>query len=185
MPHLRPAALALASVVVLLLAVPTGALAAQSVVVTGTVLRDGAPVTGVDVVVSVTGTDLIVSTATDESGEFTVAVEAGVGSELQVYATGRTSRSDPDRNGCITFETPIGQLTAVIAEVPPPPLSVNLDTVLTSTVCGATATPGVTPPSTDVAGPTPPGGAGHGLLLVLGVLALAGGGALTIVPRRR
>jgi hypothetical protein len=185
MRQVRPAILALTAVLAMLLAFPAGALGAGSVTVAGTVVRDGVPVTGVDVVVSVTGTDLIVSAATDESGEFSVAVEAGVGSELQVFATGATSQSDPDRNGCVTFETPIGQLTSTIEELPPAPLTVELDTVLTSTVCGATGTPGVTPPSTDAALSRPAGGVGGGLLLVLGVLALAGAGALTAAPRRR
>lgn len=185
MRQVRPLMAVLAVVAVALLALPSGVLASDGVTVTGSVVRDGAPVTGVDIVVSVTGTDLIVSAATDENGMFTATVEAGVGSEIQVFATGRTSRSEPDRNGCVTSETPIGQLTATIDAVPPAPLTVTLDTVLSSTVCGATATPGVTPPSTDVAGSTPAGGAGSGLLLVLGLLALAGGGARSLVPHRR
>ena len=82
-------------------------------------------------------------------------------------------------------ETPIGQLTAIIEELPPAPLTVDLDTVLTSTVCGATGTPDVTPPATDAAGFRPAGSVGGGLLLVLGVLALAGAGAMTATARRR
>jgi len=178
--------LALVGVLVALLVAPAGALAADSVTVTGTVVRDGAPVTGVEVVIAVLGTDTVVSTATDERGAFVVGIEAGLGAELRVFATGRTTRSDPDRNGCVRSETPIGELTAVIEELPPAPLTVELDTVLTSTVCGATATPRVTPPSTDAPGPSLPArGPGAGLLLLLGVLGLAAAGALTTAPRRR
>ena len=184
MRQVRPSIVLLAAVVAALLALPSAVLAADGVTLTGSVIRDGAPVTGVDVVVTVTGSDLIVSTATDENGVFSVAVEAGVGSEIQVFATGGTSQSDPDRNGCVTFETPIGQLTAIIEEVPPPALTVALDTVLESTVCGATGTPGVTPPSTDAGMSRPAGGIGGGLLLVLGVLALAGATALSVRPTR-
>jgi hypothetical protein len=185
MRQIRPATVVIAVVAAALLALPSGVLAVDGVTVTGSVIREGAPVTGVDVVVSVTGSDMIVSAATDENGMFAVAVEAGVGSELQVFATGSTSQSDPDRNGCVTFETPIGQLTTIIEEVPPASLTVDLGTVLESTVCGATGTPGVTPPSTDAGGPQTAGGVGGGLLLVLGVLGLAGAGALSVAPRRR
>ncbi len=184
MRQVRPSIVLLAAVIAALLALPSAVLAVDGITVTGSVIRDGAPVTGVGVVVSVTGSDLIVSTATDENGAFAVAVEAGVGSELQVFATGSTSQSDPDRNGCVTFETPIGQLTAIIEQVPPPALTVALDTVLESTVCGATGTPGVTPPSTDAGEPRPAGAIGGGLLLVLGLLALVGAAPLSVRPTR-
>ena len=185
MHHARRTILTLVAILAALLAAPTGVLAADAATVTGTVVRDGAPVTGVQIVVVVTGSDVIVSTATDENGAFTVDVEAGVGAELELFATGQTTRSDPDQNGCVRSETPIGDLTATIETLPPAPLTVDLDTVLTSTVCSATGTPGVTPPATDIAASSPAGGAGAGLLLVLGVLALVGAGALTAAPRRR
>ena len=66
----RPAVLVVLAALVALLAMPAVALAADPVTVTGTVVRDGAPVVGVEVVVSVTGTDVIASTATDEQGAF-------------------------------------------------------------------------------------------------------------------
>jgi hypothetical protein len=153
--------------------------------VTGTVVRDGAPVTGVEVVVRVGGSDVIASTHSDENGAFTVGVEAEVGAELQVHATGQTSRSDPDRRGCVRSETPIGDLTSTIEELPPAPLTVELDTVLTSTVCTATGRPGVTPPSTDLVAASPGGTSGGGLLVVLGLLALLAGGTLAVGTRPR
>ena len=57
--------------------------------------------------------------------------------------------------------------------------------MLTSTVCTATGTPRVTPPSTEALGAGRASGApGGGLLLALGVLALLGGGALALARRR-
>jgi hypothetical protein len=164
----------------MLLAVPGTALAADPVTVTGSVLRDGSPVVGVEVVVTVEGTDIIGSTATDEQGAFSLELEAAVGDELEVFATGQTSRSDPDSQGCVRTETPIGDATSVIEAIPPAPIEVDLDTVLTSTVCTATGTPRVTPPSTD-GGPTAPGGGpGTGLGLVLAGLALVALGGLAL-----
>jgi hypothetical protein len=186
---MRPArhpfpALAVALALLALLALPGLALAAEPVAVTGTVVRDGAPVVGVEVVVRVQGTDVIGSTATDEQGGFSLEIEAAVGDSLELFATGQTSRSEPDPQGCIRTETPIGEATAVIEAVPPTPIEVDLDTVLTSTVCTATGTPRVTPPSTDGAGPAALGGPGGGLGMVLAGLALVVAGAL-LLPRRQ
>jgi hypothetical protein len=188
MRQARLTLVAVATVLALLVAAPAGALAADSVTVTGTVVRDGQPVIGVEVVVSVTGSDMIASTATDEHGAFALDVEAGIGSELQVFATGQTSRSDPDAQGCVRTETPIGHLTATIEALPPAPLTVPLDTVITAKVCTATGTPGptprVTPPSTDLDASRPAGGSSAGLLIVLGLLAITGGASLTLARRR-
>ena len=186
---MRPArhplpALATILAIIALLALPGLALAADPITVTGTVVRDGAPVTGVEVVVTVQGTDVIGSTATDESGVFSLDIEATIGDGLDVFATGQTSRSDPDSQGCIRTETPVGDATAVIEAIPPAPIEVDLDTVLTSTVCTATGTPGVTPPSTDGPGLAGGGGSGSGLGLVLAGLALVITGTL-MLPRRR
>ena len=173
--------LALAS----LLALPAGALAADSVTLGGTVVRDGAPVTGVAVTVSVVGYDTVAAAVTDENGAFAVEIEAVIGDEVRVTAKGQTFTSQPDRNGCVRTETPIGRASMTLDELPPAPLEVALDQLITSEVCGATATPRVTPPATDAglrrgSG----GGSGSGLLLVLGALALAGGGALALARRR-
>lgn len=180
-------ALALAAAV---LVAPSAVLAAEPVSLTGTVVRDGLPVTGAEVVVTVTGSDVIASAATDENGAFTVEVDGEVGTGLRIFATGRTSRTGPDARGCVRSETPIGQLDAVIEALPPAPLTVDLATVLSSEVCGATgtppgqSTPRVTPPSTDLGPAGPAGGSGSGLPLVLGLLALAGAGALSLAHRR-
>lgn len=184
MRQARLTLIGLIGVLVGLLVAPGIALGADTVTVTGTVVRDGAPVTGVAVVVSVGGSDVIASATSDEAGAFSVDVEAGVGAELRVFATGQTTRSDPDKDGCVRSETPIGQLTTTIDALPPAPLTVTLDTVLTSKVCSATAKPGVTPPSTDAPSPRPAGGAGGGLALVLGSLVLVAGASLVRRPRR-
>jgi hypothetical protein len=184
----RPSAFVALAALVALMAVPAVTLAAEPLTVTGSVVRDGAPVVGVEVVVSISGSDVIGSTATDEQGRFSVEVEASVGDVVAVFATGQTSRTGPDRQGCVRTETPVGETSAVIESLPPAPVTVELETVLTSTVCTATATPGrpgVTPPSTD--GPMEarrspaPGG---GLLVVLGLLALMGGASLALARRR-
>lgn len=163
---------------------PGGVLAADTLTVTGTVVRDGAPVTGVDVVVAVTGSDQIMSATTDEAGVFSVQVEGGVGTGLEVFATGHTSRSDPDAQGCVTSETPVGSLKVTIDIVPPAPLTVELDQVLTGTVCSATARPRLTPPSTDAVAAGPAQGPGGGVLFVLAGLVLVAAGSLAVARRR-
>jgi hypothetical protein len=196
---MRSARLALLLPIVLLatlIGTPAGVLAADPLVVTGKVVRDGSAVTGVAVTVSVTGSDQVASATTDDLGAFSVQVEAGVGDELQVFATGQTSRSDPDANGCVTSETPTGHLVVTLDSLQPAPLVVLLDKVVTGTACGATATPhptarphrtthaGATPPSTDAipGGGTP--GSGTGLPIVVAVLTLAGAVSLALVRGR-
>ena len=61
-----------------------------------------------------------------------------------------------------------------------------LDQLVTSTVCSATATPRLTPPSTDALVALRGGSAsGAGIVLVLGALALAGTGSIVVASRRR
>ncbi len=188
MRHTRRTLLALVAGLAALLAVPAGALGADSATVTGSVVRDGQPAAGASVVVSVTGTDIVVATAADEAGAFSVDLEAGVGDELTVVATGQTVRTGPDAKGCVRSETPTGRVTTTIEAPAPSPIEVAMDQVITSTVCSATATPRptprVTPPATDASG-TLPGATGAGLLLVLGILALTAAGTLALAPRRR
>jgi hypothetical protein len=184
MRRARLASIALVAVVLALLAAPAGVLAADPVAVTGTVVRDGAPVTGVDVVVSVSGSDLIAAATTDENGAFSVDVEAEIGAGIQVFATGQTSRSEPDAKGCVTTETPTGSITATIDALPPAPLTVTLDQVLTGEVCTATAKPVITPPPTDSGAGRPGQAPGNGGLIVLGMLAAAAAGSLALVRRR-
>jgi hypothetical protein len=196
---MRPARLVLlapALLLALMLGMPAGVLAADPVVVTGTVVRAGSPVTGVAVAVSITGSDQILSATTDDAGAFSVQVDAGIGDELQVFATGQTSRSEPDANGCVTSETPTGHLVVTLDSLTPAQLVVPLDTVVTGTACGATATPhrtarphrsthpGATPPSTDAVGGGRTSGSGTGLPFVVVVLTLAGAGSLALVRRR-
>jgi hypothetical protein len=182
MPRASRRLATLAGIVLGLFVQPVGVLAADVATVTGIVVRDGAPVAGVQVAVRVVGTDVVVATATDEDGAFSVDLEARVGSELDLRATGQTLVSDPDPNGCVVSETPVGRASAVIEALPPAPVTVVLDGVVTSRVCSATATPGVTPPATDGPGPGRSGGPSTGgLLLVLGGLALAGAASLARV----
>jgi hypothetical protein len=183
--HAARIATLLAFALVSLLVVPTGALAADPVMVSGTVVHGGVPVTGVQVVVSVTGSDQIASATTDEQGGFSVQVDAAVGSELRIDATGQTSRSDPDAHNCVHLETPTGTLTTTIEALPLDPVEVAMDDVLTGTICGPTEPPHVTPPSTDVTPPRPAGAPGTGLLLVLGVLAIVAGATLALARRWR
>jgi hypothetical protein len=188
MRHARRTLLALAVVLATLLAVPGSAFGADAVTLAGSVVLDGQPAAGASVVVSVVGTDIAVATATDEEGAFSVDLEAGVGDQLTVVATGQTVRTGPDAKGCVRSETPTGRVTTTIETLPPDTVTVEMDKVISSTVCSATATPRptarVTPPATDADGPGP-GAAGAGLLLVLGMLALTTGGSLALAPRRR
>jgi|1186.fasta_scaffold123892_1 hypothetical protein len=180
---LRLAALVIVAVLALA-AVPASALAADPITVSGTVVRDGAPVTGAKVVVSVTGGDQVASASTDEQGAFSVQVEAEVGSELRIEATGQTSRSDPDAANCVHSETPTGSLTTTIAALPLDPVEVAMDKVVTGKVCGPTATPGITPPSTDVAEPGAAGTSPSALLLILGSLSIVAATTLALARRR-
>ncbi len=187
MRRARLVVLAPVALLAALLAAPSGVLAADAVTVTGTVVRDGAPVTGVAVVVTVTGGDVIASGNTDEGGAFSIDIEAIVGDQVQVSATGQTFRSEPDARGCVHTETPVGRLSTTLEAIPPAPLEVALDQLLTGTVCGATGSPRITPPATDALVGAHGGGSvsGGSLLLVLGVLALAGAGSWVLAARRR
>src|SRR4051812_23538883 len=163
-------------VALLLLAVPAAALAADPVTISRRVLREGAPVANVGIVVSVIGGDEIAAATTDEQGTFSVEVEAEAGSSVRIDATGQTSRSEPDAHACVRLETPTGSLTFTLDELPPAAVVVPMDDVLTGTVCGPTPTPGITPPSTDGPARAATGDTGGGLLLVLGALSLVAAG---------
>jgi hypothetical protein len=184
MRHTRLAILLPLLALATLLALPAGALAADTVTLGGAVVLDGAPVTGVAVTVSVVGSDTIAAAVTDENGAFAVEIEAAIGDEVRVTAKGQTFTSPPDGNGCVRTETPIGRASMTLVELPPAPLEVALDQLITSEVCGATATPRITPPATDAGFRSGSGGPGSSLLLVLGGLVLVGGGALALARRR-
>jgi hypothetical protein len=169
-----------------LLAMPSGVLAADPVVVTGTVVRDGQPVTGVHVAISVTGGDTIIEATTDEAGAFSAEVDAGIGSEVTFAARGQQFSSGPDARGCVHTEMPAGRLTTTLETIPPAPVQVVMDQVVTSTVCSLrTERPNITPPATDALVAPRRGSAPGGLLVVLGVLALAATGSLLLAGRRR
>ncbi len=174
----------LAFVLVSILALPSAALGADPVTVSGTVVRDGTPVNAAQVVVHVSGSDQLAATTSDEQGAFSVQVDAEVGSELRIDVTGQTSRTDPDKQNCVKVETPTGELTVTIAALPLDPVEVAMDQVVGGTVCGPTPTPGVTPPSTDALPAAVSGGSGTGVLVVLGVLAVLAAGGLALVARR-
>lgn len=187
MRRARLASLVPVALLAALLAMPAGVLAADAVVVTGVVVRDGQPVTGVDVTVTVKGGDTIAHATSDEAGAFAVEVEAVAGSEVTVWATGQAFTSEPDAKGCVHTEMPAGRLVTTLDAIPPAPLEVVLDQLVTGTVCQAQTTrPQITPPATDRLGaPSRVSGPGGGALLVLGVLALAGGASLLLASRRR
>ncbi len=59
-----------------------------------------------------------------------------------------------------------------------------MDDVLTGTVCGPTASPRITPPSTDATAGRVGSPSAAGLLLVLGAMSLVAGGVLALTARR-
>ncbi|HEY5434578.1 MAG TPA: hypothetical protein VIK13_05050 [Candidatus Limnocylindrales bacterium] len=171
-----------------LLALPGSVFAADPVTLSGTVMRDGTPVAGVEVAVTVDGSDLILSATSGADGTFSLAVDAGIGSQVALRATGPTTVSGPGEDGCVHRDTPIGSATLTLETLTPDPVALSLDQVISSIVCSATGRPDPTVPPTDgvaQAGPqTPGGGAG---LAVLGILAALAGVSLATVrsPGRR
>ena len=149
MSSLRRAAIALAAGVLLVTALVPGVLAADPLVVSGTVSLDGAPVTGVAVTVMVVGSDTVMPATSDASGAWSVAIDALPGDTLQVDAVSSTSSADP--SGCVRTDTVSGRVTVAVDALP---ASVDLTLAGHSTnVCMATGTPTavVTPPATDTA----------------------------------
>jgi hypothetical protein len=172
------------------LAVAPAAVAADPVTLAGTVVRDGAPVTGVSVSITVAETDMVTAAVTDDGGAFAVTVPLAVGDHVRIVAVGRTNQSGPDAKGCVTSETPTGSLTEVVDALPPGTVTVPMDDEITSTVCRATATPRstshprITPPATDRPGAGRPAGTSGSLLLVVGGLTAVIGGAVSLARRR-
>ena len=179
-----------AAALALVIALPGTALAA-AVDVTGTVTAaDGTtPVPGVEVAILVQGTDEIYATTTDAAGAWTIPLDLEPGDVLEVNATGETTRSEPDGEGCITVATPTAQVEVTVGETALEPVTVVLDGEISSKVCSATATPdtaapAVTPPSTDT-GATGATASGGGILVVVGLLALVIAlAARFLTPRR-
>lgn len=127
------------------LALPVVALAADQATLSGTVTRDGTPVGGVEVAVTVDGSDLVLSVTSAADGTFELVVDAVIGSEVAFHATGPTASTGPDQDGCVHSETPTGSATLTLETLAPEPISLVLDQVISSTVCRATARPDPTP----------------------------------------
>jgi hypothetical protein len=184
----------------LVLALPGSALAAP-VDVTGTVTgADGAtPAPGVEIAIRVQGSDEIHAATSDATGAWTIPLDLVAGDVLELSATGETSRTEPDDEGCVSVATPTARMEVTVGETALEPIPVVLDGEITSEVCTATATPEpvvtpktvvtprfepqVTPPSTDVgggAGST----SGSGTLVVVGLLALVSALVLLGTSRR-
>jgi hypothetical protein len=191
MPRVRPAIAAVATLVAMVtLLVPAGLTSAAELVdVAGTVRTvDGAAVAGVEVLVSVAGSDMVAPATTDESGAYAVQVEATAGDTLEIRATGATVRSGPDAAGCTQSRTPTGRTSVVLETLPPGPADVVLDGLIESETCAATGkpTPGPTPPSTDAVVAVRPAGVDAGAMtsLLVGFAWLAAAGAIAAVRRR-
>ncbi|MEI7743974.1 MAG: hypothetical protein WCK58_09525, partial [Chloroflexota bacterium] len=68
-----------AGLLVALLVAPSAALAADPVTVSGSVVRDGAPVAGIEVTISVAGSYANFFATTDDDGAFSADIEATAG----------------------------------------------------------------------------------------------------------
>jgi len=179
MSSLRRAAIALAAGVLLVTALVPGVLAADPLVVSGTVSLDGAPVTGVAVTVMVVGSDTVMPATSDASGAWSVAIDALPGDTLQVDAVSSTSSADP--SGCVRTDTVSGRVTVAVDALP---ASVDLTLAGHSTnVCMATGTPTavVTPPATDTA--AGPGARGSDTAVLLAFLATLVAIAIAVAAR--
>jgi hypothetical protein len=171
MPNARHALLALAAWLVVAACLAPAALAADPLVVAGTVSRDGAPVAGASVTVLVDGTDTVMPATSDGTGAWQVTVDAASGDTLSIGAG--TSTSATDAAGCVRTETATGRMSVAVDALPAS-VDVVLDTVRTATVCAATATPdsAITPPPTDAAmAGGRRGGDASALLALLGLAA--------------
>lgn len=174
MPSRRLAAALAVAVLALVGLVPVAALAADTPDVSGTVTLDGAPASGVKVSVLVAGSDMAFTAVTDAAGAWAVTTGVAAGATVTVNATGPTVQSAPDAQGCVTFSTRVGKAEVKVDALPLAPIAVALDSTVSSKVCSATATPHpvTTPPATD-APARPAGGGSGGLLVVLGLAAVA------------
>lgn len=153
----RRACLTVIAMLLALLVLPESASAADLVDVSGTVRqRDNTPAVGVQVLVGVSGSDVVHPATSGADGSFDVQIEAQVGDVIEVRATGATVRTGPDERGCVHAATPTGRTTFTIEALPLEPVVVVLDSVIDDTVCSSTATPartaGPTPPATDTSG---------------------------------
>lgn len=188
MPTRRRLASIAGIAVALLSLMPASSLAADSPTVSGTVTRDGAPATGVDVGVLVTGNDMVWHTTTDANGAWSLTADIAVGQLLQITAVSPTTQTSPDKDGCVAYTAASGSAKVAVEAVPVAPVTIALDQPITSRVCSATATPRSvpTPPATDAGAPTSTGGSGlPALVAVLALLTLLAVGPLARRPARR
>jgi LPXTG-motif cell wall-anchored protein len=194
MRFFRP--LIVVGLVALAAAWPVTAAAAESLSIAGTVTRvDGSPAGGVEVVVRVAASDMVLAATTDEAGAFAIDIEARVGDVLEIRATGATAASEPDEDGCVTRTTATGRADVTVEALALAPVVVVLDGAIEGRVCAATATPDrpeaparthrpePTPPATDGSGPA--SGSESGWLVVAGLAGLLAGASLLIAARRR
>lgn len=172
MPNRRLLAAVAAAAVALAAVLPGIVSAADGPDVTGTVTRGGAPVAGAVVRVLVDGSDMVFTATTDANGAWGVTAGVAAGQSLTVSATGATVSSSPDARGCSTQQTPTGRVTVKVDALPLAPIAVALDSVLSSTVCTATATPRqvATLPATDTTGTPSSRDGGTGWLLAVTLL---------------
>lgn len=184
----RPRRLVLAAATLALWGLLPGAASGADLVdVSGTVTRDGSPVSDVSVTAQVDGSDIVVPATTDATGAWSLRLEAAPGDAVTVRATAPTVTGSPDARGCVHSDTATGKTSVTIDGASVTGVQVVLDTVLSSTVCSATATPGpkITPPATDAVGPGRADGPGTGILVALGALALAVAAGFGAATRRR
>lgn len=199
----RSIALIAASALFLIVAaLPSTAFAADPDV-SGTVVKDGAPVEGARVSVWIRSTDMAFAATTDASGAWSVTTGVAVGQSLSISAQGAEVQSSPDADGCVAYTTDVGATDIDVTELPLAPVEVVLDEVIKAEVCSTTASPdptstaqpvrthrptaGPTPPATDTTGDGP--GASRGTALIVAALAslvcLAVGAAARPAQRRR
>jgi hypothetical protein len=183
MPSPRRTIPALVAGLLLVAGMASVAVAADPLVVSGTVSRDGTPVAGASVTVVVAGSDAVMPATTDKAGAWTVSIDAMPGDTLDIGAS--TSSSTPAGDGCIRTRTASGHVSVAVDALPAS-VAVVLDNVRSSTVCAATASPGpvVTLPPTDAAGGAGARGSDTGVLGAVLVL-LAGLALATALPAGR
>ena len=184
MPSPRRTLTALVAGLWLAAGLASAAMAADPLVVSGTVGRDGTPVSGASVTVLVAGSDTVMPATSDETGAWTVTIDAVPGDTLEIAAS--TSSSTTSSDGCIRTETATGHVSVAVDALPAS-MDVALDSVRSSTVCAATASPdpAITLPPTDATGGAGTRGSDAGALAVVLVLVAAALAATLPAGRRR
>ena len=125
-----------------LLALPAAAFAADPVTLSGTVTRDGTPVAGVEVAVTVDASDLILSATTRRRRLLQPRHRRGA----SVPRSSCTPRARPPppartRTGACATRRRSGSTTLTLETLTPDPVALPLDQVIKSVVCSATGRP--------------------------------------------